>query len=209
VVPDSRVETNGDAQYVRLSQQANWEKYVAVHGDEALFKGDIQDLRVALNEAAYDPSAVGAASLPTKLVVVQTDLEKALASSCRTGRPMTPGALYNFYMPWRRTMKLLLQLDTTNTVDAENHMAVLIYLMTLWDNAQSDWMFAFCHIPVPAMPGYQQVYLRAASIQSRTMQPDGSTRPGSRPKGNEEASWKGGSTWSAHGGNSSWLKKRR
>jgi hypothetical protein len=185
---------------IEPGDRANWEKYVAVHGDEALFKGDIGEACAALQAAATDPAAPAAASLPPKIEVSQ-DLDKGLAFSCRTGRPMTPGALYNFYLPWRRTMKLLLQVDAANTVDAENSLGVLIHLLTMWGSTQSDWLFSFCRLPVPSMEGYAQIYLRAVSIQSRTMQPDGSTRPGlpgSKAKCAEESSasgWKAGNSW--------------
>jgi hypothetical protein len=194
--------------------RANWDKYVAVHGDEALFKGDIQELCAKLNEAASDPqsASAGAAQLPAKLTV-PAELERALIASCRTGRPMPPGALYAFHMPWRRAMKLLLQLDTSNAISGEDHLAVLVYLLTLWDSSQCDWTFAFVRLPAQ-MPGYQQLYMRASSIRSQTMLGDGSTRPGGpsggTPKGrgaDDSSSWKT-SSWAAHGGSGSntWKK---
>ncbi len=101
-------------------------------------------------------------------------------------------------------MKLLLQLDTSNVVNGEEHLAVLVYLLTLWDSTQSEWTFAFVRLPAP-LPGYQQVYLRAANIRSQTMQGDGSTRPGGsqsgpRTKNDAASSWQASSsTWASHG----------
>jgi hypothetical protein len=176
-----------------------------LYGDEAAFGGSLETLTQHIQ--------AGRENDPLEL---SGKLFAGFLSSLRVAKPASPGVLCEYWCPLQRAIKLLLSLDDSNTLpdlaaDAAAKERLMSAMLRMWDKSQADWALEVAVVK-PEKAGYDLVFVRALTIRSTHMGPDGSNaKRGGGPVSTDEWGGSGSSSprqhqnqWQKSGSKSTW-----